>query len=344
MQSDIFINTIGCHAAGEVGEVIISGVPEPSGSTVWQKSRFLENNNELRSLLLHEPRGSLHKHMNLLLPPLDEKADFGWVIMEPKYNPPMSGSNAICVITVILETGMLAIEEPFKDVILEAPGGLLKARAHCKNGKVNRVEIENLPSFVYKRNVILEIPKIGSFKVNIVFGGDSFVLVEARDFGFSISPDEALDLVKIGKKITSSANEQIGFKHPVISGWEHISFCQFTLPTFKDEKGRVVGKNTVVIEPGKLDRSPCGTGCSARMALLHEEGKLKKSQTFLGKSILDTEFECRIMNLTKIGDNNGITPMIAGNAWITGHHTYLRDSGDPFQKGYVLSDTWPKSS
>ena len=223
MKSDRFINTIGCHAAGEVGEVIISGVPEPSGDTIWQKSRFLESNNELKSLLLLEPRGGVHKHLNLILPPKNNKADFGWIIMEPEYNPPMSGSNAICVVTVILETGMVTFQEPFTDIILEAPGGLVQARAFCKDGKVLRVEIKNLPSFVYKKNVFLEIEKLGTFKVSIAFGGDSFVLVDAHDFGFEVIPDEASDLVRIGKRITASANEQIGFKHPIISGWEHIS-------------------------------------------------------------------------------------------------------------------------
>jgi len=343
MKSDIFINTIGCHAAGEVGEVIISGVPPPSGNTIWQQSRFLESDGELRKLLLLEPRGGLHKHFNLLLPPKNKEADFGWIIMEPEFNPPMSGSNAVCVTTVIFETGMLPMKEPISDLILEAPGGLIRIRAFCKDGHVNKVEVENMPSFVYCKDNSLEINGLGTIKVSLAFGGDSFVLVEAQDLGFSISPDEAGDLVKLGKKIIASANEQIGFSHPVIDGWNHISFCQFTLPVFRDKDNRVVGKNTVAIQPGKLDRSPCGTGCSARMALLIEKGELKKSDTFIGKSILDTEFECRIKSSTSVGDKNGIIPIIGGSAWITGHHTYLRNNEDPFQTGYKLSDTWPKS-
>ena len=344
MRSDILINTIGCHAAGEVGEVILSGVPIPPGETIWEQSRFLEENSDLRNLLLCEPRGSLNKHFNLLLPAKSQKADFGWIIMEPQYNPPMSGSNAICVITVILETGMVPMQEPFQDIILEAPGGLIKARAFSQKGKVCKVEVENMPSFVYRRDSILEVSDIGTLKVSIAFGGDSFVLVEARDFDLSITPDEAEDLVRIGKRITASANEQIGFKHPILPSWNHISFCQFTLPVFKDSEGRIIGKNTVAIEPGKLDRSPCGTGCSARMALLNERGELGDSELFVGKSILDTEFECRIKNLAKVGETNGIVPVIGGSAWVTGHHTYLRDKEDPFQTGYKLSDTWPNSS
>ncbi len=344
MKSDIFINTIGCHAAGEVGEVIISGVPTPSGQTIWEQSRFLEKDGALRNLLLCEPRGGLHKHVNLLLPPKNQKADFGWIIMEPQFNPPMSGSNAICIATVILETGMFPMKEPFSDIILEAPGGLIKTRAFCKDGKVCKVEVENIPSFVCCKDIPLEISGHGTFKVNVAFGGDSFVLVEAHDFGFSLKPDEAQDLVKLGKRITALANEQIGFSHPIISNWNHISFCQFTLPVYKDEQGRTVGKNTVVIQPGKLDRSPTGTGCSARMALLVDNGELKKSDLFVGKSILDTEFECRINDVTNIGDISAIIPVISGSAWITGHHTYLRDEEDPFPSGYQISDTWPNSN
>ncbi len=344
MKSDIFINSIGCHAAGEIGEVIQSGIPPLPGNTIWEQSKFLEQDKKLRDLLLSEPRGGVQKHFNLLLPPKNKRADFGWIIMEPQYNPPMSGSNAICVTTVILETGMIPMVEPFKDLILEAPGGLINARAFCKEGKVQKVEIQNMPSFVYRMDQALEVPGLCTLKVSIAFGGDSFVIINANDLGFSITPNEADDLVRVGKKVIKSANEQIGFSHPTISGWDHISFCQFTLPVVKDEKGRIIGKNTVAIQPGKLDRSPCGTGCSARMALLSAKKELASSDIFVGKSILNTEFECRIKDTAMVGDIEALIPVISGSAWITGHHTYLRDKGDPFQTGYKLSDTWPNSS
>ena len=341
MKNKISINTIGCHAAGEVGEVIISGVPNPKGFSIHEKSKFLMEDSILRNFLLYEPRGGVYKHFNLILPPVNNKADFGWIIMEPMFNPPMSGSNAICTTTVIFETGMKPMKEPFCDLILESPGGLIKTRAFCSNGKVNRVEIENLPSFVYKKDAYLETTNLGTLKVDIAFGGDSFVIVDSRKLGFSLAKNESSDLVKIGLEIKSLANEQIGFNHPNIMGWNHISFCQFTLPIYEDDKKRIIGKNTVVIEPGKLDRSPCGTGCSARMALLLEKGFLKQTDLFVGKSILDTEFDCRIKDIKQKPEGNYITPIISGSAWITGRYTYLRDENDPFQEGYKLSDTWP---
>ena len=341
MRTEIFINTIGCHAAGEVGEVIISGVQNIKGTSISLKSKFLMNNPDLRNLLLCEPRGGVYKHFNLILPPINKKADFGWIIMEPMFNPPMSGSNAICTTTVIFETGMKVMKEPISELILESPGGLIKTRAFCSNGKVNKVEVENLPSFVYQRNINLEIPDLGVFKVDIVFGGDSFVIIDAKQLGFSLTENEASDLVILGNKITSAANEQVGFKHPSIKNWNHISFCQFTLPVYRDQKSRVVGKNAVVIKPGKIDRSPCGTGCSARMALLLDEGNLTHSDVFLGQSILGTEFECRVKDTFTIKGTNYIIPLISGSAWITGHHSYFKDPTDPFKHGYKLSDTWP---
>ncbi len=341
MSSEILINTIGCHAEGEVGEVIIKCTQNPNGETIAEKSKFLMNNPELRNLLLSEPRGGVYKHYNLILPPIDNRADFGWIIMEPMFNPPMSGSNAICTTTVIFETGMKKMREPFCDLILESPGGLIKTRAFCANGKVYKVEVESLPSFIYRKGCNLEIPGLGTFKVDIAFGGDSFVLIDAKQLGFSLERNEAKDLVNIGNQITILANEQIGFEHPNIKEWNHISFCQFTLPIYKDENNRIIGKNTVAIKPGKLDRSPCGTGCSARMALLTEIGELKESDIFIGKSILNTEFECRIKSIKKQKAGNFIIPIISGSAWITGHHSYLRDKTDPFKQGYKLSDTWP---
>ena len=244
-KSEILIKTVGCHAAGEVGEVIVSGVENPKGKTIAEKSEFLIKNPKLRNLLFSEPRGGVFKHYNLLLPAINKSADFGWIIMEPIFNPPMSGSNAICVTTVIFETGMKKMKEPFSDLILEAPGGLIKTRAYCSNGKVTKVELQNLPSFVYKTDCKLEVPDLGTFKVDIAFGGDSFVIIDAEQLGFSLIKSEASDLVKLGNKITDLANEQIGFKHPEIKEWQHISFCQFTLPIYRDKNNRIIGQNTV---------------------------------------------------------------------------------------------------
>ena len=340
MKNKKNIEIVSCHAEGEVGNVIIGGVEIPPGSTIWDQSRWIHEDQSLRQFVLNEPRGGVFKHINLLVPPKNPKAVQGFIVMEPEHTPPMSGSNSICVSTVILNKGIVPMQEPITEFILEAPGGLVPIKAYCENGKANSIEIHNVASFADKIDVSLEVEGVGTLLVDTAYGGDSFVLVDAKKLGFDITPDEAKDLARVGSKITAAANQQLGFTHPENKDWNHISFCEFALPIF-EEGGIKVSKNTVVIDPGKLDRSPCGTGCSARMAVLHAKGDLKKGDRMIGRSILDSRFDCQIVEEVLIGNQIAIIPSIKGRAWITGTHQLDLDDEDPFPNGYRLSDTWP---
>ena len=340
MKNKKNIEIVSCHAEGEVGNVIIGGVEIPPGNTIWDQSRWIHEDQSLRQFVLNEPRGGVFKHINLLVPPKNPKAVQGFIVMEPEHTPPMSGSNSICVSTVILNKGIVPMQEPITEFILEAPGGLVPIKAYCENGKANSIEIHNVASFADKIDVSLEVEGVGTLLVDTAYGGDSFVLVDAKKLGFDITPDEAKDLARVGSKITAAANQQLGFTHPENRDWNHISFCEFTLPIF-EEGGIKVSKNTVVIDPGKLDRSPCGTGCSARMAVLHAKGELKKGDRMIGRSILDSRFDCEIIKEVLIGNQIAIIPSIKGRAWITGTHQLDLDDDDPFPNGYRLSDTWP---
>jgi len=233
------------------------------------------------------------------------------------------------------------MEEPETKMILEPPGGLIEVVARCEAGKVTRVTVRNVPSFVDKTAVSLEVTGIGTLTVDTAYGGDSFVIVDAGSLGFKITADEARDLVETGIKITNAANEQLGFMHPENPDWSHISFCQIAAPLTK-ENGSLLGRNTVVIQPGKLDRSPTGTGCSARMALLHHQGLLKPGEQYIGESIIGSRFYCTIDSLTKVGERNAIYPLISGQAWITGTHQHILDPTDPWPEGYRIADTWPQ--
>ena len=340
MKNKKTIEIVSCHAEGEVGNVIIEGVEIPPGNTIWEQSRWIHEDQSLRQFVLNEPRGGVFKHINLLVPAKNPKAVQGFIVMEPEHTPPMSGSNSICVSTVILNKGIVPMQEPITEFILEAPGGLVPIKAYCENGKANSIEIHNVASFADKIDVSLEVEGVGTLLVDTAYGGDSFVLVDAKKLGFDITPDEAKDLARVGSKITAAANQQLGFTHPENKDWNHISFCEFTLPIF-EEGGIKVSKNTVVIDPGKLDRSPCGTGCSARMAVLHAKGDLKKGDRMIGRSILDSRFDCQIVEEVLIGNQIAIIPSIKGRAWITGTHQLELDDDDPFPNGYRLSDTWP---
>jgi proline racemase len=340
MKSNKLIQIVSCHAEGEVGNVIVEGVTPPPGENLWEQASWIHQDQSLRQYVLNEPRGGVFKHVNLLVPARNPKAIQGFIIMEPEHTPPMSGSNSICVATVLLNTGIVKMQEPVTEFILEAPGGLVPIKAFCENGKAKSIEIQNVASFADKLDVNLEVEGVGTLIVDTAYGGDSFVLVNATELGFEIKTDEAKDISEIGAKITAAANQQLGFTHPKNSDWSHISFCELALPIFEEE-GIKVSRNTVVIDPGKLDRSPCGTGCSARMAVLNAKGEMKKGDRMMGHSIIDSRFDCAIVNEVYIDNKKAIIPSIRGRAWITGTHQLTLDSDDPWPEGYRLTDTWP---
>jgi proline racemase len=230
--------------------------------------------------------------------------------------------------------------EPVTSIVLESPGGLIEVTAHCSNTKVTSVSVKNVASFVDRQDQMLEVDGLGTLRVDTAYGGDSFVIVEAVQLGFALSPDEARELAETGIKITKAANEQLGFHHPENPEWNHLSFCQITAP-LKKEGGILVGRNTVIIQPGKLDRCPTGTGCSARMALLHRQGRLAVGEPYIGESIIGSRFECAIDSETVVGDRPAIYPRISGQAWITGTYQYFLEPTDPWPEGYRIADTWP---
>ncbi len=329
---------VSAHAEGEVGNVITGGVAPPPGETLWDQRDWLASDGALRDLVLHEPRGGVFTHVNLLVPPKHPDAAMGFLIMEPVHTPPMSGSNAMCVATVCLETGLVPMEEPETRFFLEAPAGLVPVTAYCRDGKVESVELTNVASFADRLGVPLEVPGFGTLTVDTAFGGDSFVLVDAGAAGLALTPDEGREIANLGARITAAANEQIGFSHPT-HPWSHISFCQFTTPV--DWTGAPEGKSAVVIDPGKIDRSPCGTGCSARMAVMAARGERRAGDRYVGRSIIGGRFDCRIERTTTVGDRPAIVPSIRGRAWITGTHKLRCHPTDPWPRGYKVGDTWP---
>lgn len=339
MRSIKTIHVISCHAEGEVGDVIVGGVRPPPGDTIWEQSRWIAKDQQLRNFVLNEPRGGVFRHVNLLVPPKHPDADAAWIIMEPEDTPPMSGSNSICVSTVLLDSGIIPMVEPVTEMLLEAPGGLVKVRAECRNGKAERIFVQNLPSFAHRLDVALEVEGIGTLTIDTAFGGDSFAMVDARAMGFALTPDEAHDIAKLGVKITNAATEQIGFHHPTNPDWTHYSFCLFAGPLERTPEGLRAGA-AVAIQPGKVDRSPTGTALSARMAVLHARGQMTAADQLTTVSLIGSTFTGRILGETRVGDLPAILPEISGRGWITGVHQHMLDPDDPWPEGYRLTDTW----
>jgi len=320
---------VGCHAGGEVGNVVVDGVAPPPGATVFEQMEALQRDDSLRRFLLREPRGSVATHANLIVPATREDCAFGFIIMEPTEYPAMSGSNTICVATVLLETGRVAMDEPETTFRLEAPAGVVEIRAACCNGRVESVELTNVPSFAVQLGVPLQVEGPGTINVDVAFGGMWYAIADAAELGFAIEPHEARALCDVGERIRIAAKQQLD---------ERVSIVQIAEPW------RGVGavtKNAVVIAPGRLDRSATGTGLSARMALLHARGLMNVGDAMTHASAIGSTFDGRIVAETSVGDYTAIVPAIRGSAFITGTTELYVDPDDPFPEGYLLSDTWP---
>ncbi|MDH2328118.1 proline racemase family protein [Cereibacter sp. SYSU M97828] len=340
MRTTKVIHVVSCHAEGEVGDVIVGGVAPPPGDTLWDQRSWIEQDETLRNFVLNEPRGGVFRHVNLLVPPKHPEAQAAWIIMEPEDTPPMSGSNSICVSTVLLDTGIIPMTEPVTEMVLEAPGGLVRVRADCANGKAKRITVQNVPSFAGILAAPLEVEGLGTLTVDTAYGGDSFVVVDAPALNMDLRVDEARDLAVLGVQITKAANEQLAFHHPEQPDWKHHSFCLFAGALEEGPQG-FSAKSVVSIQPGKLDRSPTGTAISARMALLHAKGRMRVGDAFTGVSIIGSEFHGRILGETTVGGRAAIIPQISGRAWVTGIHQHMLDPDDPWPGGYKVADTWP---
>ncbi|MFK7996769.1 MAG: proline racemase family protein [Granulosicoccus sp.] len=339
MRSSKTIHVISAHAEGEVGDVIVGGVAPPPGDTLWDQRNFIEKDGTLRDFVLNEPRGGVFRHVNLLVPPKHPDADAAFIIMEPEHTPPMSGSNSICVATVLLDSGIIPMATPVTHLTLEAPGGLVRVRANCRDGKAESIAVQNVPSFVDKMYAALEVEGLGTLMVHTAYGGDSFVIVDADELGFNIVPDEARDIAQLGVRLTHAANRQLGFTHPCNPDWKHISFCLFAGP-LSGKGAELNAKSAVAIQPGKVDRSPTGTALSARMALLHAQGKMRVGDTLKAHSIIGSTFSGRIVDEARVADTPAVIPEITGRSWITGVHQHMLDPADPWPRGYRLKDTW----
>jgi proline racemase len=340
MRFSRMINVVGVHTAGELNEVITGGVIDVPGRTMFDKMLHLQNEADgMRQFLLHEPRGKVAQCVNLVLPSTNAEADLGFIIMESQYYVPMSGSNTICTVTAVLETGMVPMHEPVTNLVLEAPAGLVRVSAACRDGKCVSVTFTNVPSFVFCLDKHVEVPGLGTLKVDVAYGGMIYVLVDAEALGYSIVPSEAAELVDVGERIKAAATEQLPVAHPENPQIHTINQTLFAGPLRDGPKGKRA-RNGVIVSPGRLDRSPCGTGTSARLAVMHARGQIAVGEPFIHESIIDTEFVGTIVATLDVAGVPAIRPTITGSAWITAFHQYVLDPTDPLPTGYRLSDTW----
>ena len=320
--------------------MVVDGVDPPPGKTVFEQMQALKRDDSLRRFLLREPRGSVATHANLIVPPTRNDCDAGYIVMEPTEYPPMSGSNTMCVATVLLETGRVPMHEPETTLRLEAPAGLVEVRAACRDGRVESVELTNVPSFVAHLGATVEVEAFGTVEVDVAFGGMWYAIADASKLGFEIEPQEARELAGVGELIRKAAREQLVCVHPDQPEIAGVSIAQIAAPW---QGVGAVTRNAVVVAPGRLDRSATGTGLSARMAVLHARGLMRVGDSMSHASAIGSLFDGRFVAETTVGHGAvpAIVPAIRGSAWITGVAELYVDERDPFPEGYLLSDTWP---
>jgi proline racemase len=344
------IQAVDLHAAGEPGRVIVGGVLDVPGATMFEKMTWIAaHGDDLRLRMLREPRGYPAANCNLILPATHPDAQAGYVIMEQVEYPGMSGTNTMCVVTALLETGMIAMEEPVTNLVLESPAGLIRVRAECGGGKVRAVTFRNVPAFATHLDAVIDVPTLGSVTVDVAYGGMFYVIADAQKFGLRLTPDEGKDITRITEMIKAAAAEQLPVVHPDQPGFAGITIGQLSGPAHDPKNSR---RNAVTVSTGTLDwnkpstwtgvidRSPCGTGTSAKMAVLHAKGQLGLNEDFRHEGILGTVFTGRLIEQAVIGNRQAVVPTITGTAWITGFASYVVDPDDPFPSGFTVGDIW----
>lgn len=338
MRANRVISVVGCHAEGEVGDVVVGGILPPDGDTVFAMKLAMERDHDhVRRMLICEPRGSVARHVNIIVPPKSPDCHAGAIIMEPTEYPPMSGSNTMCIATVLLETGMVAMTEPTTVLRLDMPGGVVELTCECRDGKCVSVEIANVACFVDRLDAVLEVEGYGSIVADIAYGGMFFAIVDVTSLGMAIVADQARELAVLGEHIRRAAREQLEVVHPENPLLRDVTIVQLNEPFVA---AGLAARNTCIVSPGRSDRSPTGTGTCARMAVLHARGQLAVGETLIHTSIIGSRFIGRIRDTTTVVDRPAILPTVTGRAWITGFSNYVLDPSDPYPAGYIVADTW----
>jgi proline racemase len=333
MRAARYFAAVDSHTEGMPTRVVTGGIGPIAGSSMLErKLRFEDELDDLRLLLMREPRGHGAMSGAILQPPLREEADWGVLFIEVSGCLPMCGHGTIGVATVLVETGMVEVTEPETVVRLDTPAGLVAARVAVEGGRARSVTLRNVASFLHERDATVDVPGLGRVRYDMAFGGNFYALVPAADAGLEVDPAQAQALIDRGQEIIAAidaAGRPVHPDDPRIAGCRHVVF-------HAPGRDGADARAATSIHPGWLDRSPCGTGTSARLAQLHARGELTVGDSFVNESLIGTRFTGRIAAETTVGGRPAIVPEITGRAWITAMGQYLLDAEDPFPAGFSL--------
>jgi proline racemase len=330
MRSRLMFHAVDSHTEGMPTRVITSGVGTLPGATMADRRLYLMNErDDLRTLLMTEPRGHSAMSGAILQPPTRPDADVGVVFIEVSGCLPMCGHGTIGTATVLVETGLVPVKEPITDIRIETPAGLVHAAVRVADGHARSVTFQNVPAYLHLRDAQVAVDGLGSITLDLAWGGNFYAIVPAGSVGLDVRPDQHDELIRVGLRIIDAVNEQLEFAHPQ---QPEIAECKHVILTSPDGDAR----SAVVIHPGWIDRSPCGTGTSARMAALATRGELGLETGYVHKSLIGSTFTGRLVEETTVGPYQAFVPTITGRAWITGLASYLLDPDDPFPAGFQI--------
>lgn len=328
------ITAIDSHTAGEATRIVTGGIPNIKGKTMAEKKQYLEEHlDHVRTGIMLEPRGHNDMFGSVICQPCSDEADFGVIFMDGGGYLNMCGHGTIGAMTAAVETGIVKKEEPITNVVIEAPAGIVRGEVKVENDKVQEVSFLNVPAFLYKQDQEVELEGVGKVKFDIAFGGSFFCIIHADQLGYKIEPQNAGVLTEIAMKLRDVINENIEIQHPTL---EHIKTVDLIEIYDAPTNPEATYKNVVIFGQGQVDRSPCGTGTSAKMATLHAKGELKQGEKFVYESILGTLFKGEITETTTVGEFDAIIPKVTGSAYITGFNHFVFDDCDPVRDGFIL--------
>ncbi len=328
------ITTIDAHTEGEPFRVITSGIPEPPGDTILEKRRYaMKHLDRFRRILMWEPRGHADMYGCIVTPPVTETADFGILFMHNQGFSTMCGHGIIGIVTVALETGFIKAVSEFQTLRIDSPAGLITATAKCSGNKVVSVSFDNVPSFAPEIDSDVSVPGLGTIRYDLGFGGAFYAFVDVRDVGLSCEPKHFADLVKHGMAIKRAVMASKTIKHPFETD---LGFLYGTIFYEPSSEPGLHSTHVCIFAEGEVDRSPTGTGVSARLAILHRRGQMKAGDTITIGSIIKSSFSGTIKEETCFGPYNAVIPTVTGSAYITGRHEFLIDPDDPLKDGFVL--------
>jgi proline racemase/trans-L-3-hydroxyproline dehydratase len=331
------ISVIDTHAAGEPTRIVLSGLPPILGATMAAKKQFMRDHlDHFRTLLMHEPRGHRDMFGAVLTPPTTPSAQYGLLFMDNAGYLDMCGHGTMSVTTMLIETGMIPPTAPETVVVFDTPAGIVEGHARVEGQHVCEVSVANVPSFLYARDVPIELPDLGTVPVDVAFGGNFFALVQARALGVAVHPDQQAQLIALGMQVKHAINATLRVQHPTVP---HITTVELTEIYDQPVPSRPLVRNVVIYGHGHLDRSPCGTGTSAAMAARYARGALPLGVAYTSESLIGTRFTGHLVREAQVGEYRAVQPVVTGEAYITGIQQCVVDPRDPVKYGFRVGNS-----